>query len=321
MTSLLRVQDLVVEVPAPGGGIQRAVDGLSLDLAPGETLAIVGESGSGKSLSALAIMRLLPRPAVRMAGGRIELEGRDLGSLSDREMTTVRGRSIGMIFQEPMTALNPVYTIGDQLGETLRLHRSMNREEARRETIQLLDRVAIPGAAERLKSYPHELSGGMRQRVLTAIAIASRPRLLIADEPTTALDVRTQRGVLDLLGSISAEDGMGMLLITHDITLVGERADRVCVLCQGRTCEIGPVEQVLSDPLHPYTRGLVGCTPRLDAPRGQLPMLEELVPDPASERLSTPRGLLRPWWPGMPGNEAYRLLEAADGRLVGVIDA
>jgi peptide/nickel transport system ATP-binding protein len=228
-----------------------------------------------------------------------------------------------MIFQEPMTALNPVFTIGEQVGETLRRHRSLSRSEARVETIQLLNRVALPNPSSRFHSYPHELSGGMRQRVMIAMAVASDPRVLIADEPTTALDVQTQRGVLDLLQSVVQAEGIGLLLITHDMALVGERADRICVLCQGRVCEMGDVEPVLSEPLHPYTRGLIACTPRLDGCRGDLPIMASALlseeawgPSPA---LQEGGQRLEPWRP--PGDPVggYHLQEVSDGRFVGVI--
>ena len=253
--TLLSVEQLVVDVQPPGTGTRvPIIQDVGFTLSAGETMALVGESGSGKSMTALAIMGLLPEPVVQRVSGRILLGDRELTNLAPREMASVRGTGIGMIFQEPMTALNPVYSIGEQVSEVLRHHRGMGHAEARIETIRLLGRVDLPDPAARYCAYPHEFSGGMRQRVLVAMAIAAKPSLVIADEPTTALDVRTQRGVLDLLQSLVIEDGMGLLLITHDMALVGERSDRLCVLCQGRICEMGPTRRdpgASLAPLHP----------------------------------------------------------------------
>jgi peptide/nickel transport system ATP-binding protein len=259
---LLRVDGLTVAFPA-----DTAVRDLSLDVDAGETLAIVGESGSGKSMTALALMRLLPRNA-RIARGTARFAGRDLMALDERAMRAVRGREIAMIFQEPMTSLNPVHTIGAQIAEVLRLHEGLGRAAARARAIELLDLVRIADPARRVDDYPHQLSGGMRQRVMIAIAVACGPRLLIADEPTTALDVTIQAQVLDLLDRLRREMSMGLLLITHDLGIVGQWADRVVVMYAGRKVEEGPPGTLLEAPLHPYTAGLLGASPREAEGRG-----------------------------------------------------
>ncbi len=230
----------------------------------GETVAVVGESGSGKSLSALAVMRLLPRSA-RIAAGGIRFQGRDLLALPEPEMRKVRGREIAMIFQEPMTSLNPVLTVGRQIAEVLRLHEGLSTEAARKRAIDLLDLVRVADPHRRIDDYPHRLSGGMRQRVMIAMAVACRPKLLIADEPTTALDVTIQAQVLDLLDSFRRDLGMALMLITHDLGIVGQWADRVVVLYAGRGAEEADAPTLLNDPLHPYTRGLLAASPRLDS--------------------------------------------------------
>ena len=287
--TLLSVEHLTVDALPPGTGPRMPIiQDVGFTLSAGETLALVGESGSGKSMTALAIMGLLPEPAVQRVSGRIMLGDRDVTSLSSREMASIRGTEVGMIFQEPMTALNPVYSIGEQVAEVLRRHRGMGHARARAEAIALLSRVNLPDPAERYKSYPHEFSGGMRQRVMVAMAIAARPSLVIADEPTTALDVRTQRGVLDLLQSLVTEDGMGLLLISHDMALVGERSDRMCVLCRGRICEMGPTRDVLEHPFHPYTRGLIQCMPRLDATGASLEAMAAALEHPDLRALEGP---------------------------------
>ena len=253
---LLRIDALSVAFPA-----DVAVRELSLTVGAGETVAIVGESGSGKSMTALALMRLLPRSA-RIAAGSAIFAGRDLMALDERAMRAVRGREIAMIFQEPMTSLNPVHTIGAQIAEVLRLHEGLGRGAARRRAIELLDLVRIADPARRVDDYPHQLSGGMRQRVMIAIAVACGPRLLIADEPTTALDVTIQAQVLDLLDRLRRDLSMGLLLITHDLGIVGQWADRVIVMYAGRKVEEGPPDALLETPLHPYTAGLLGASPR-----------------------------------------------------------
>jgi len=265
-------------------GVLPAVDGLSLTVAAGETVAIVGESGCGKSLAALAVMRLLPEPPAKIVGGAVRFMGRDLASLSDREMQRVRGKDISMIFQDPMTSLNPVVTVGDQLIEAIRRHTHVSRKEAGDRAIELLRQVRIPDAERRLDDYPHQMSGGMSQRVMIAMAIACGPQLLIADEPTTALDVTVQAQILGLLKELQASSGMGLIIITHDLGVVAETADRVVVMYAGRKVEEARVGALFERPLHPYTRGLLGATPsavrrrggRLVEIAGSVPALSDL---------------------------------------------
>jgi peptide/nickel transport system ATP-binding protein len=244
-------------------GVVRAVDGVSFDVMPGETLAIVGESGCGKSVTAMSILRLLPMPPARIAGGRIEFDGRNLLDLTEPEMRKVRGNAISMIFQEPMTSLNPVLTIGRQVAEALVLHRGMSESAAMARATEMLRKVHIPEAERRLKQYPHELSGGMRQRVMIAMALACGPRLLIADEPTTALDVTIQAQILELMRELRDDTGASIILITHDLGVVAEIAHRVVVMYAGRKVEEASIEELFASPLHPYTRGLLGSMPHL----------------------------------------------------------
>ncbi|QOZ67358.1 ABC transporter ATP-binding protein [Bradyrhizobium arachidis] len=257
MTALLDIQDLTIGFPGA-----TPVRNLSFSVAPSETLAVVGESGSGKSLTALALMQLLPKTA-RIASGRIQLGGEDLLALSETEMRRRRGRDIAMIFQEPMTSLNPVLTIGRQIKEVLYLHRGLTKAQAHREAAALLDLVRIPNPEACLDDYPHRLSGGMRQRVMIAIAVACQPKVLIADEPTTALDVTIQAQVLELLDRLRRELSLSLLLITHDLGLVGQWADRVVVMYAGRKVEEASPGKLFERPLHPYTRGLLAASPRL----------------------------------------------------------
>jgi peptide/nickel transport system ATP-binding protein len=259
---LLRVENLKTHFHTRDG-IVRAVDGVSFDVMPGETLAIVGESGCGKSVTAMSILRLLPMPPARIAGGRIEFDGRNLLELSEPEMRKVRGNAISMIFQEPMTSLNPVLTIGRQIAEALVLHRGMSEKAAMTRAGDMLRKVHIPEAERRLTQYPHELSGGMRQRVMIAMALACGPRLLIADEPTTALDVTIQAQILELMLELREETGASVILITHDLGVVAEVAHRVVVMYAGRKVEEAPIEELFAAPLHPYTRGLLGSMPHL----------------------------------------------------------
>ncbi|MFH0296667.1 ABC transporter ATP-binding protein [Bradyrhizobium sp. 31Argb] len=249
-------------------GVLPAVDGLSLTVAAGETVAIVGESGCGKSLTALAVMRLLPYPPAKVVGGSVRFMGSELTSLSDREMRRVRGKDISMIFQDPMTSLNPVTTIGDQLIEAIQQHNDVSRAEAHARAVELLRQVRIPDAERRLNDFPHQMSGGMSQRVMIAMAIACGPKLLIADEPTTALDVTIQAQILALLKELQASSGMGLIIITHDLGVVAETADRVVVMYAGRKVEEAPVEALFERPLHRYTRGLLGATPSATRRRG-----------------------------------------------------
>ncbi|WP_258129488.1 ABC transporter ATP-binding protein [Achromobacter anxifer] len=242
-----------------------AVNGMSLDLWPGEVLGVVGESGCGKSVTALSILRLIPRAAGRVVDGEIRFEGRDLLALSPRELAEVRGRDISMIFQEPMTSLNPVLRIGDQVAETLQLHKGMSRRAAWDRAVELLERVRIADPARQAREYPHRLSGGMRQRVMIAMALACSPRLMIADEPTTALDVTVQAQILELMADLNRQTGAAMMLITHDLGVVAEMAHRVIVMYAGNTVEEAKVEELFANPLHPYTRGLMAAIPRRGA--------------------------------------------------------
>ena len=266
--TVLSVRDLRTEVATPEGS-RTVVEGLSFDLAAGETLCIAGESGSGKSMTALSIMRLLPEPMARTAGGAIRLEGRDLVPLSEAAMRQVRGGDIAMIFQEPMTSLNPVLSIGRQLTEAIRAHRPLGRRAARQAAIEALEAVRMSEPARRLKQYPHELSGGMRQRVMIAMALAGRPKVLIADEPTTALDVTVQAEILDLIRTLQREFGTALILITHDMGVVAEMADRVIVMNQGKMVETGPVEQIFASPQAAYTQMLLAAVPRVGAMVGK----------------------------------------------------
>ncbi|MFL7905511.1 ABC transporter ATP-binding protein [Azospirillum argentinense] len=274
---VLDVQGLETTLFTRAGAL-KAVDGLSFSVEAGETVAIVGESGCGKSLTALSVMRLLPDPPARITGGRVLLDGRDLAALPERAMMAVRGRDVSMIFQDPMSSLNPVQTVGRQLVEVIRAHTGLSRRAAADRALELLDLVRIPDARGRFDEYPHRLSGGMCQRVMIAIAIACRPRVLIADEPTTALDVTIQAQVLDLLKRLQDEVGMAMLVISHDLGVVAETASRVIVMYAGRKVEEAPVEALFDAPLHPYTQGLLAATPNPDAPPHRLAEIPGMVP-------------------------------------------
>jgi peptide/nickel transport system ATP-binding protein len=259
---LLRVENLKTHFHTRDG-IVRAVDGVSFDVKAGETLAIVGESGCGKSVTSMSILRLLPMPPARIAAGRIEFDGRNLLELTEPEMRKIRGNAISMIFQEPMTSLNPVLTVGRQIAEALVLHRGLSQKEATARAIAMLRKVHIPEAERRVTQYPHELSGGMRQRVMIAMALACGPRLLIADEPTTALDVTIQAQILELMRELHRETGAAIILITHDLGVVAEMAQRVVVMYAGRKVEEAPIEALFERPRHPYTLGLLGSMPHL----------------------------------------------------------
>ena len=258
MTPLLDVQHLTVAFERPGSAL-KAVDDLSFSIQPGETLGLVGESGSGKSVTALAILRLLQPPG-KVTAGRVLFEGRDLLQLPESEMRSVRGGRISLIFQEPMTALNPTMRVGDQIGEALTSH-AVGKDQARQRVVELLDAVRIPDAARRARDYPHQLSGGMRQRVMIAIAVACRPPLVIADEPTTALDVTIQAQVLEMLSELKGRFNLALLLITHDFGVIAEMADRVAVMRGGQLVEQGPVRQILRTPAHEYTQRLLRAVP------------------------------------------------------------
>ncbi|WP_026402312.1 ABC transporter ATP-binding protein [Actinomadura rifamycini] len=284
---LLEIEDLVVEFDTDEGTV-RAVDGAGYTVLPGETLGVVGESGSGKSVTAMSALGLI-KPPGRVASGRIVFDGVDLRGLPPRELRRLRGGRIAMIFQDPMTALNPVMTIGGQLTEALRLHDArMSRAAARRRAADLLALVGVPGAAKRLKQYPHEFSGGMRQRAMIAMAIANEPDLLIADEPTTALDVTVQAQVLDLLREARRETGAATVLITHDLGVVAEMADRVVVMYAGRVVEHGPVAEIFRAPRHPYTRGLLDSLPRMDEDADELTPIPGAPPAPGEVTAGCP---------------------------------
>jgi peptide/nickel transport system ATP-binding protein len=276
---ILELRDLSVEIVTDQGVI-RPVDGIGFRLLSGKTLAIVGESGCGKSLTALAIMDLLDPAAARIPGGEIFFAGSDLRLLSRRERAALSGDRLAMIFQEPMSALNPSMTIGDQIGEVLIRHRGLGRGAALEEAVALLRQVGIPAPERRVHDYPHRLSGGMRQRAMIAMALACRPQLLIADEPTTALDVTVQAQILDLLRGLRDETGMALVLITHDLGVVAELADEVAVMYAGRIVERAPVAALFAEPQHPYTLGLLGAVPRLDAPADSLAVIDGAVPSP-----------------------------------------
>jgi peptide/nickel transport system ATP-binding protein len=274
---LLRVEDLRTHFFSEDG-VTRAVDGVSFDVAEGETLGIVGESGCGKSVTALSVMRLLPKRMARTVGGRVLFDGTDLLSLSEPQMRKIRGDRIAMIFQEPMTSLNPVHTIGGQIAEAVRLHRGVDNRAARARALEVLDLVRIPDARRRLDDYPHQFSGGMRQRVMIAMALACDPRLLIADEPTTALDVTIQAQVLELVRDLKEATGAAVMLITHDLGVVAETCQRVVVMYAGRKVEEAPVETLFDQPAHPYTRGLLASTARGKAGRSRLAEIPGMVP-------------------------------------------
>jgi oligopeptide/dipeptide ABC transporter ATP-binding protein len=275
---LLEIENLRT-VFRSSAGDRPALDGVSVSVAAGRTLGIVGESGCGKSVLSLSVMRLVPRPG-RIASGAIRFQGRDLVTLPEAEMRALRGGSIGMIFQEPMTSLNPVHTVGRQITEAVRAHRDLSPAAAKEVSIESLRRVRIPAPERRFEEYPHQLSGGMRQRVMIAMALSCEPRLLIADEPTTALDVTIQAQILDLLRALQEETGMAIILITHDLGVVAEMADDVAVMYAGRVVETGPVRAVFGDAQHPYTLGLFGSVPRLDGESASLLAIEGTVPPP-----------------------------------------
>ena len=279
VTPLLNIEGLRTVFRTSAGDVA-AVDGVSLDVVRGKTLGIVGESGCGKSVLSLSVMRLVAHPG-RIAAGRVLLEGRDLAGLSKSEMRGVRGRDIGMIFQEPMTSLNPVHSVGFQITEGIRAHEPhVGRAELRERGIAALARVRIPSPERRFDEYPHQLSGGMRQRVMIAMALACSPRLLIADEPTTALDVTVQAQILDLLRDLQSETGMAIILITHDLGVIAEMADDVAVMYAGRVVERSTARALFEDPQHPYTLGLLGSVPRLDEDRERLLAIQGSVPPP-----------------------------------------
>ena len=278
---LLRIEDLRTHFRTDDA-LVRAVDGVSYDVRAGETLAVVGESGSGKSVTALSILRLIPTPPGRIVGGRILFKGRDLLSVGVAEMRRIRGKDISMIFQEPMTSLNPVFTCGEQIIETLMLHERINRKAAHQRAIEMLQLVGIPDAGQRVDEYPHQMSGGMRQRVMIAMALACKPAILIADEPTTALDVTIQAQILELLKRLQREFGMAVILITHDLGVVAESADRVAVMYAGQVVEYCDVRSAFRQPLHPYTAGLQASLPKLGVVQDRLRVIPGNVPNPTN---------------------------------------
>ena len=274
--SLLCVRNLTVEF-AIRGGVVPVIDDLSFDLDSGGTLSLVGESGCGKSMTALAIMGLIPSPPGVISAGSIILQGEDLVQATDARLRAIRGNEISMVFQEPMTSLNPVYTVGEQIAETLRRHQGLTRNQAKAQAIQMIDAVQIPLPDRRVNDYPHQLSGGMRQRIMIAMALACQPKILIADEPTTALDVTVQAQIFDLMQNLQRETGAAIILITHDMGSVAEMAERVVVMYAGRKIEDGRVQDILLQPRHPYTRGLIACVPHLlDKVTTDRPFLQEV---------------------------------------------
>jgi peptide/nickel transport system ATP-binding protein len=270
-------------------GVVRAVDGIDLHIDKGETLGVVGESGCGKTVTALSVMKLIPMPPGKIVEGQMLYEGRDLVTLPPAQMRKVRGKEISMVFQEPMTSLNPVFTIGEQIAEAIRLHEGLGRRAAMDKTVEMLKIVHIPNPERRVKEYPHQLSGGMRQRVMIAMALSCNPKLLIADEPTTALDVTIQAQILELLNELKAKLGMAVLLITHDMGVIAETAQRVMVMYAGKVVEEAPVKELFKEPLHPYTQGLLRSIPRIDTAATQKKRLEA-IPGVVPSLLNLPRG-------------------------------
>ncbi|MGC9535721.1 ABC transporter ATP-binding protein [Streptomyces sp. UG1] len=275
---LLEVRDLHVQFETRDG-VARAVNGVDYGVDAGETLAVLGESGSGKSVTAQAVMGILDQPPGRITGGEIRFQGRDLLGLKEEERRKIRGAEMAMIFQDALSSLNPVLSVGDQLGEMFIVHRGMSKKDARAKAVELMDRVRIPAAEERVKQYPHQFSGGMRQRIMIAMALALEPALVIADEPTTALDVTVQAQVMDLLAELRREYRMGLVLITHDLGVVADVADRIAVMYAGRIVESAPVHDIYKAPAHPYTRGLLDSIPRLDQKGRELYAIKGLPPN------------------------------------------
>ncbi len=263
-------------------GVAKSVDNVSYTVDKKETLGVVGESGCGKSVTALSIMRLIPNPPGRIVGGEILFEGRNLLTLQEEEMRKIRGNKIGMIFQEPMTSLNPVFTVGNQIEESILLHQNVSKEEAKNRAIEMLKKVGIPAPEQRYKEYPHQLSGGMRQRVMIAIALSCNPAILIADEPTTALDVTVQAQILELINGLQESLGMGVILITHDLGVIAETADKVAVMYASHIVEYSKVDEIYFNPMHPYTVGLLGSIPKLNIESERLMTIDGTVPVPTN---------------------------------------
>jgi ABC-type dipeptide/oligopeptide/nickel transport system ATPase component len=321
--ALLEIADLAVSFEGAGGRVQ-AVDGVSLAVHPRQTLALVGESGCGKTVTAMTVLRLLPRPSARIDRGSVHFEGRDLLALTEKQMLDVRGGAIAMIFQEPMTSLNPVYTVGDQIIEAIGLHQKVGRKEAARIAAAAMSEVGIPDPVRRLRAYPHEFSGGMRQRAMIAMALTCQPKLLLADEPSTALDVTIQAQILDLLTRLQRDRHMAVMLITHDLGVVAENADVVCVMYAGRAVEYARVPDLFENPYHPYTRGLLAAVPRLGDQKHRLTTIDQVVGDPDEFRKlpEYDKGVV-PWWPahydpaGSPDRGASVLHEIEPGHWLG----
>ncbi|MBL1216469.1 MAG: ABC transporter ATP-binding protein [Planctomycetes bacterium] len=321
---LLEIADLAVSFDNAVGARIQAVDGAYLSIYPRQTLAVVGESGCGKSVTAMSILQLNPSPPARYDRGSILFEGRDLLSLSEPEMRQIRGSDIAMIFQEPMTSLNPVYTIGDQIMEAILLHQEVSKSEARKIALDALKDVGIPEPERRIDQYPHQFSGGMRQRVMIAMALACQPKLLLADEPSTALDVTIQAQILELIDRLKVERDMAIMLITHDLGVVAENADVVCVMYAGRVVEYANVFELFEEPIHPYTRGLFNSIPKLGEMRDRLITISDVVNSP-EEFQKLDAGIV-PWWPGhepppdmavSPGGDVHVLHEIKPNHWIG----
>lgn len=330
---LVRVSDLAVSFENGAGPRIQAVDGVRMSVYPRQTLAVVGESGCGKSVTAMSMLQLIPRPPGRFDRGEVHFRSHagdvDLLTLDEARIREIRGNEIAMIFQEPMTSLNPVFTIGDQIIEAIRLHQKVDPKKATAIAIQSMEAVGIPEPAKRLKAYPHQFSGGMRQRVMIAMALACEPKLLLADEPTTALDVTIQAQILELLASLKQERGLAIMLITHDLGVVAENADVVCVMYAGRVVEYASVFDLFDNPMHPYTRGLLASIPKIDEHLDRLVTIKEVIDNPIEfEKLPGASEGVRPWWPwhkppadlaardGLAGD--YCLQELKPGHWVGL---
>jgi peptide/nickel transport system ATP-binding protein/oligopeptide transport system ATP-binding protein len=297
-------------------GVVKAVDGVDYEIYPGETLGIVGESGCGKSVTSLSIMRLIESPPGKIVAGEINFQGKDLIKIPEKEMRKIRGNDISMIFQEPMTSLNPVYTVGDQIIEAIMLHKGVGRKEARKQAIDMLTKVGIPLPEQRVDEYPHQLSGGMRQRVMIAMALSCDPKLLIADEPTTALDVTIQAQILELMNSLKESYGMSIMMITHDLGVIAEVSDRVAVMYAGKVVEYTDVNTLFDDPKHPYTWGLMKSIPKLDKDVDRLEAIPGSVPSPLNFPEGCKFNTRCPLAEGKCYDEEPPLEDAADGHMV-----
>ncbi|GAW66076.1 peptide ABC transporter substrate-binding protein [Geoanaerobacter pelophilus] len=319
LSPLLEIAGLCTEFPQKSG-VLRAVRGVDLSMEPGETLALVGESGCGKSITAASVLRLVPPPG-RITAGSVRFKGIELLGLSEERMREIRGNRIAMVFQDPMTSLNPVFTIGYQVAEGLRVHRGLDKKQAEQEAAAILSEVGIPAPRERMKDYPHQLSGGMRQRVMIAMALALRPELVIADEPTTALDVTIQAQILELLDRLMAEHSMGLILITHNLGIVAERADRTAIMYAGEIVETAPTAELFGNPLHPYTRGLLASLPESGKPGEKLATFAGSVPDLKGEFTGCPFRERCPIGEERCAKHMIEMKEAGPGHLVRCLKA